>query len=49
MITVKEIVLTKEEAQREVDRLNGLNRNKQSTYFWQLTRLVSDSPSREHR
>jgi hypothetical protein len=39
-VTVKEIVLTKEEAEIEVQRLNTLNRDKERIYFWQMTRLV---------
>ena len=39
-VTVKEIVKTQEEAQREVERLNEINQGKGCTYFWQVTRLV---------
>lgn len=37
--TVKEIVLSEEEAVSEVDRLNQLNSPKGCRYFWQYTRL----------
>lgn len=37
--TVKKIVWTEEEAQAEVDRLNQLNGDKGSDYFYQVTRL----------
>jgi len=39
-ITVTKVVRTQEEAEREVERLNGLNAAKDCTYLWQLTRLV---------
>jgi len=39
-ITVKEIVLTQEEAEEEVQRLNKLNCDKNCLYFWQKTRFV---------
>ena len=39
-ITVKEVVLTKEEAEAEVRRLSAVNREKDCQYFWQITRLV---------
>ena len=35
--TVKEVVLSAEEAQREVDRLNLLNKDKNCRYFWEGT------------
>jgi hypothetical protein len=37
-ITVKEILPTIEQADREVERLNRLNSDKGSYYFWQATR-----------
>jgi hypothetical protein len=37
-ITVKEILPTMEQAEREVERLNRLNSDKGSHYFWQATR-----------
>ena len=43
-ITIKEIVLTEEEAAAEVARLMQVNRDKDCLYFWQTTRLVCDSP-----
>ena len=39
-ITVKEVVLTREEAESEVARLSAINRGKPCVYFWQMTRLV---------
>lgn len=39
-ITVKEVVMTKDEACREVERLNEVNKKKRVFYFWQLTRMV---------
>ena len=39
-ISVKEVVLTPEEAEKEVERLNQLNGLKNDYYFWQTTRLV---------
>lgn len=39
-ITVKEIALTAEEAEREVSRLNVLNLSKGQRYFAQVTRLM---------
>ena len=41
-VTVKEIVWTVEDAQKEVDRLNQLNAEKSCRYFWQTTRLKED-------
>lgn len=38
-ITVKEIVLTREEADTEVQRLNALNADKGCIYFSQVTQL----------
>ncbi|MDP9351784.1 MAG: hypothetical protein M3P51_09640 [Chloroflexota bacterium] len=38
-ITVKAIVNSEERAQAEVERLNALNEDKGSVYFWQVTRL----------
>ena len=37
-ITVKEILPTMEQAEREVERLNRLNSDKGSYYFWHATR-----------
>lgn len=37
-VTVKEILSTLEEAEREVARLNVLASNRDVTYFWQYTR-----------
>jgi len=42
IVTVKEIVTTKESAEAEVERLNKLNGEKGCRYFWQQTRFVSD-------
>lgn len=41
-ITVKEILPTLEQAEREVERLNRLNRDKGSYYFWQATRYFPE-------
>jgi hypothetical protein len=38
-VTVKEIVTTAEEAEREVERLNALVRDGSKTYSWQATRM----------
>ena len=43
-VTVKEVVMTKGEAESEVQRLTAVNRGKRCEYSWQLTRLV-DKPS----
>jgi hypothetical protein len=37
-VAVKEILPTREEAEREVERLNELDAGRGSTYFWQYTR-----------
>jgi hypothetical protein len=37
--TVKEVVWTEEEAEREVDRLNTLNADEACSYHWQATRV----------
>ena len=42
IVTVKEIVATREAAEAEVERLNNLNAEKGCCYFWQQTRFVSD-------
>jgi hypothetical protein len=39
-ITIKEVVLTREEAESEVARLSAINHGKECIYFWQMTRLV---------
>jgi hypothetical protein len=39
-ITVKEVVTTQEDAEREVQRLNSLNRGKGCQYVWQKTRFL---------
>lgn len=38
-VTVKEVVMTVEEAQQEVMRLNTLNAGKGCRYFWQSTHI----------
>ena len=43
--TVKEIVLSAEEAQREVGRLNLLNKDKGCRYFWEGTHYFRDGGS----
>jgi hypothetical protein len=47
--TVKEVVRTQAMAEAEVNRLNELNADKNSTYFWQVTRLFSGAQSAGHR
>ena len=44
-VTVKEIVLSHDEARLEVERLNRLNAAKGCRYFWQETRLFSNGGS----
>jgi hypothetical protein len=39
-VTVKEVVWTLAEAEREVERLATLNADKQSRYFWTPTRVL---------
>ena len=39
-VTVKEVVSTREIAEREVERLTRLQAGKRCRYFWQTTRLV---------
>jgi hypothetical protein len=39
-VTVKEIVMSEQEARLEVQRLNDLKKDKRCIYFWQVTRLV---------
>ena len=39
-ITIKEVVLTQEEAESEVRRLSAMNSDKNCLYFWQRTRMV---------
>jgi hypothetical protein len=41
-VTVKEVVPTQDEAQREVQRLNELNAEKSCIYFSQSTRVFPD-------
>ena len=38
-ITVKEVVWSVEEAEREIKRLNGLNADRGCLYIWQHTRV----------
>lgn len=38
-ITVKKVIASREEAEREVTRLNALQRDKGCVYFWQATRV----------
>jgi hypothetical protein len=40
-ITIKEIVLSEDEARAEVERLNALNAPKGCRYYWQQTRLFA--------
>jgi hypothetical protein len=44
-VTVKEVVLTAEEAQDEVIRLNKLNGDKGCVYYWQSTHLFTEGGS----
>ena len=44
-VTVKEIVTTAEEAEREVARLNHLNATQDCRYFWTGTRYFPDGGS----
>lgn len=44
-VTVKEVVMTLEEAQREVIRLNRLNAPKGCSYYWQTTHVFLDGTS----
>ncbi|KNY25482.1 hypothetical protein [Pseudobacteroides cellulosolvens] len=41
-VTVKEVVLSLEDAEKEVERLNRINSDKDCLYFWQTTRLISN-------
>jgi hypothetical protein len=41
-VTVKEVVPTQEEADREVERLTALNADKNCVYFAQVTQLFPD-------
>jgi hypothetical protein len=41
-ITVKEILPTLEQAEKEVERLNELNRDKGCYYFWQAARYFPE-------
>ncbi|MBY0325266.1 MAG: hypothetical protein K2Q30_00010 [Gemmataceae bacterium] len=38
-VMVKKVVLSKEKAEQEVDRLNRLNSDKGCEYYYQITRL----------
>lgn len=44
-VTVKEVVLSVDEAKREVERLNRLNESKGCRYYWQSTRVFLDGGS----
>ena len=44
-VTVKEVVLSSDEAEREVERLNRLDASKGCRYYWQLTRIFLDGGS----
>jgi hypothetical protein len=41
-VTIKEVVLDQDEAERAVERLNRLNESKGCRYFWQGTRLFAE-------
>jgi hypothetical protein len=44
-VCVKEVVMTVEEAQQEVARLNALNVGKGCRYYWQSTHIFLDGGS----
>jgi hypothetical protein len=44
-ITIKEVVTTREVAEREVDRLNQINGEKDCWYFWEQSRFFPDGSS----
>jgi hypothetical protein len=44
-VTVKEIVMSADEARREVDRLNALNSEKGCAYYWQSTHIFLNGGS----
>lgn len=44
-VAVKEVVLSIDEAKREVERLNRLNGSKGCRYYWQSTRVFLDGGS----
>ena len=48
-VTVKEVVMSAEEAQNEVIRLNALNADKGCTYYWQTTHLFINGGSHGSR
>ena len=46
--TIKEIVLSQEAADQEVERLNSLVKDKNIKYGWQLTRMKSDCLNKDY-
>jgi hypothetical protein len=44
-VSIKEVVMTVEEARRAVVRLNSLNAGKDCTYYWQTTHIFLDGGS----
>ena len=48
LVTVKKVVRSREEAEREVHRLNQLNADKGCQYFYQITRLERESVGPDH-
>jgi hypothetical protein len=44
-VSIKEVVMTVEEARREVVRLNALKAGKGCTYYWQTTHIFFDGGS----
>ena len=48
-VTVKQIVMTSQEARDEVIRLNQLNASKGCKYFWQATHLFLNGGSHGNR
>jgi hypothetical protein len=48
-VTIKEILPTQEEASREVERLNQLNKDKGAHYFFQVTRYFPNGVTLRNR
>ena len=44
-VTVKEVVMSAEEARKEVVRMNDLNSSKECSYYWQSTHVFFDGGS----
>ena len=43
VFTITKILRRQDDAEREVERLNNLNRDQSTKYFWQITRLERES------